>query len=54
MVNEDHVRVAMTARGIVVAPKPAAVPVGAAVNGAPGADDDRSFFARLFNRRSAR
>ena len=51
LVTEDHVRSAMLARGIVVAPKPAQ-PVAAAVSPNGGAaPHGRNFFMRLFTRR---
>jgi MSHA biogenesis protein MshM len=53
LVNEDHVRAAMLARGIVATPKPEPLAAAAsAANGSSGATP-RGFFARLFARRPA-
>jgi MSHA biogenesis protein MshM len=55
MVNEDHVRAAILARGIVLAPKPAASVTGITaptVNGS--ATTEPGFFQRLFARRFAK
>ena len=50
LVTEDHVRTAMLARGIVVAPKPAP-PVQAAVShNGDAPPHGRNFFTRLFSR----